>query len=254
MENNKSTILAIDVGNSAIHWNYITNGKIEEYMRNKHTELSLLPWDEVKKKNCSVVIAGMLPHMNEAIQTLTNEQQIKFIEINTSNQRIIKNTYHTMGIDRILNLIGALNILKPKSPVVVFDFGSATTMTSCDQNGGFLGGVVKAGFELELKGLSSLTFSLPNVPLAREQKVTKLNFLSQNTEDAILNGVILGQIAFVTNCLNLFEKETGNKPKVVFTGGNSSIVAKFYKNYDLIDHLLTLKGIYHCYQNSLVHY
>ena len=253
MENNKSTILAIDIGNSAIHWNYIAGGKIEEYHRNKHTELSLLPWDEVKAKNCPVVLAGMLPHMNDAIETITDEYKIKFIEINNSNQKIIKNTYPTMGIDRILNLIGALNILNPKSPMIVFDFGSATTITSCDQSGNFLGGSIKAGFELELKGLSTLTFSLPHVSLAREQKVLKLNVLSQNTEDAILHGVISGQIAFVSNCLNLFEKETGNKPKVVFTGGNSPIVAKFYKHYDLIDPLLTLKGIYHCYQNNLVH-
>lgn len=253
MSENQNTILAVDIGNSSIHWNFITDGKVDEYKRNKHTELSLFPWQKVKEINCPVVIAGMLPHMNDAIQTIAKDYKIKFVEINISNQRIIKNTYSTMGIDRVLNLIGALNSLKGlNSPIVVFDFGSATTVSACDKNGNFLGGLIKAGFELELKGLSTLTFSLPHVQLAREQKITKLNPVSGDTESAILHGVITGQIAFIDYYLKMFESEQGIKPKVIFTGGNSSIVAKFYKNFDLIDPLLTLKGIYHCYQSSLV--
>jgi type III pantothenate kinase len=252
MAENQNTILAIDIGNSSIHWNFITDGKVDEYKRNKHTELSLFPWQKVKEINCPVVIAGMLPHMNDAIQTIAKDYKIKFVEINISNQGIIKNTYPTIGIDRVLNLISALNSFKElNSPIVVFDFGSATTVTSCDKNGNFSGGLIKAGFELELKGLSTLTFSLPHVQLAREQKITKLNALTRETEDAILHGVITGQIAFIDYYLKMFENEQV-KPKVIFTGGNSSIVAKFYKNFDLIDPLLTLKGIYHCYQSSLV--
>lgn len=253
MATKSTTILAIDVGNSSIHWNFITDGNVLEYKRNKHTELSLFPWEKVKETNCPVVIAGMLPHMNDAIETVTGDYKIKFVEITNSNQGIIKNTYATIGIDRVLNLIGGLNSFRGlTSPIVVFDFGSATTVTSCDQNGYFLGGLIKAGFELELKGLSSLTFSLPHVQLAREQKITKLNTLSRDTEDAILHGVITGQIAFIDYYLKMFESEQKTKPKIIFTGGNSSIVAKFYKNFDLMDPLLTLKGIYHCYQSSLV--
>lgn len=252
MAENQNTILAIDIGNSSIHWNFITDGKVDEYKRNKHTELSLFPWQKVKEINCPVVIAGMLPHMNDAIQTITRDYKIKLVEITVSNQGIIKNTYPTIGIDRVLNLISALNSTKGlNSPIVVFDFGSATTVTSCDKNGNFSGGLIKAGFELELKGLSTLTFSLPHVQLAREQKITKLNALTRETEDAILHGVITGQIAFIDYYLKMFENEQV-KPQVIFTGGNSSIVAKFYKNFDLLDPLLTLKGIYHCYQSSLV--
>lgn len=253
MGNKDNTILAIDVGNSSIHWNFISDGKISEYNRNKHTELSLLPWDEVKERNCVVVIAGMLPHMNDAVQSIAEDYKIKFYEITLNNQNIIKNTYPTLGIDRICDLIGALNELKGlSSPVTIFDFGSATTVTSCSQDGTLMGGMIKAGCELEVKGLSNLTFSLPHVQFAREQKISKLNPLATNTGDAILHGILIGQTAMIDYYLELFEKETSQKSKVVFTGGNASIIAKFYKKYDLLDPFLTLKGIYHCYQKSLI--
>lgn len=254
MIGNKDTILAIDVGNSSIHWNFITNGKVEDYKRNKHSELSLLPWSEVKKNNYPVVIEGALPHMNEAVETIAKEYQIKFIEINVSNQHLIKHTYEALGIDRVCNLIGALKSFPNlKSPIIVFDFGTATTMTSCDQNGNFLGGIIRIGFEAELKAMSSQTLSLPHVNLAREQKIIKLNPLSKSTEDAMLHGVIIGQLSLIDYYLNLFKQEVHSDPKIVFTGGNSSIIKRFYnKKYDLHDPYLTLKGIYHCYMENLV--
>ena len=253
MSNDQNTILVIDVGNSSVHWDFVQGGKVEDYKRNKHTELSLLPWTEVKNNNIPVVIAGALPYMNEAIQTIADDYKIKFVEIKIDNQLVIQGTYPTLGIDRVCNLIAAINSFKElNTPIIVFDFGTATTTTSCDEKGNFLGGIIKPGFEVELQALASKTLSLPHVNLAKEQKVTKLNPLSKNTEDAILNGVIIGQVAFVECYLNLFNKEGHREPKVIFTGGNSSIISRFYKKYDLLDPYLTLKGIYYCYQASLV--
>ena len=254
MAKNQDTILAIDVGNTSIHWSFIQNGNIQSYNRNRHTELSLLPWDEAKKQNCLVVMACVLHHMNKAVQAIANDYKIKFVEIETTKQNIIKNVYPTLGIDRVCNLVAALKSLdKLKSPVIVFDFGTGTTSTSCDQNGNFLGGIIRTGFELELKAISSKTLSLPHVELAKEQKILKLNPLSRSTEDAILHGVIIGQIALVESYLTLFKKETNTEPKIVFTGGNAPIVSKFLsKKCDLYDPHLTIKGVYHCYQDSLV--
>ena len=246
------TILAIDVGNSSIHWNIIKDSNFDSYTRNKHIELSLLPWEAVKKINIPVVIAGALPHINEAAKEIADDHKITFHEINLTNQQIIRDTYPTLGIDRVCNLIGALKLFKnPEAPIIVFDFGSATTMTACDQNGNFLGGIIRTGFEVELKGISSKTLSLPHVELAKEQKITELNPLTHSTEDAILHGVIIGQIAFIKYSLNLLKTKIQKEPKVIITGGNSSIVSRFYKDYDLMDPCITLKGIYHCFQGSL---
>ena len=248
------TILAIDAGNTSIHWGYMKDGNLtSDYHRNRHTELSLLPWDEVKKNNYPVVIAGALVYMNEAIEGIAKDYGINFIELETHKQRIIKNTYPALGIDRICNLVGAINFFKAlNSPVIVFDFGTATTMTACDKDHNFLGGMIHTGCEIELKALASKTFSLPHVQLAKEQKITKLNPLSNNTEDAILHGVIIGQVALVESYLKLFKEETKSEPKIVFTGGNAETVSRFLKKPDLYDPHLTIKGIYHCYKENHV--
>ena len=253
MKVDENTILAIDVGNSSIHWAFIENGKFENYTRNKHTELSFLPWEEIKQKSIPVVIAGALNHINQAVQDITNDYKIKFIELDTDNQSVIKNTYSTLGIDRVCNLIAALDHFpKAKEPLIVFDFGTATTITACDEYGNFLGGMIKTGFEVELKAISSKTLSLPHVELAKEQKIKKLNPLTQNTEDAILHGVIIGQVALIDYYLNLFKSEGQKQPKLIFTGGNSSIIKRFYKNIDLFDPHLTLKGTYLCYKSLVM--
>ena len=255
MTQNQNKILAIDVGNTNVHWCYMEDGNIlGEYKRNKHTELSLLPWSDIKKQNCSVVIAGALTHMNEAIETITKDYDIKFIELETTKQKIIKNTYPTLGIDRVCNLVGAINSFKVlNSSIIVFDFGTATTITVCDKDHNFLGGLIHTGCEIELKALASKTFSLPHVRIATEQKIKKLNPLSNNTEDAMLHGVIMGQIALVESYLKIFKEETKSEPKIVFTGGNSNIISRFLKKPDLHEPYLTIKGIYYCYQSSLVY-
>lgn len=250
----QETILAIDIGNTNIHWSFITGGQLREYKRNRHTELSLLPWDEVKKKNIPAVIAGALPHINDSAEHIANDYNVKFIQLETPKQDVIKNTYSTLGIDRVCNLIGALKAFQNlKSPVAVFDFGTATTITACDKDSNFLGGMIKTGCKAELKAISSKTFSLPHVELAKEQKIKKLNPLSNSTEDGILHGVIIGQVALIKYYLNLFKEEVKSDPKIVFTGGNAPIISRFSDiNCDLYDPHLTVKGIYHCYQASLV--
>ena len=256
MNQEQNKILAIDVGNTNIHWCYMYEGKIEgEYNRNKHTELSLLPWEDIKKQKCPVVIAGALQHMNDAVKTIAGDYKVKLVEITVNNQNIIKHTYSTLGIDRVCSLVAALkSFTNLKVPVVVVDFGTATTISACDKDGNFLGGMIKTGFEIELKAMSSKTLSLPHVELAKEQKITKLSPLSKSTEDAMLHGVIIGQVGLIEYYFNLFKKEVHPEPKVVFTGGNAPIITRFTgKKYDLFDPHLTIKGIYHCYQSSLVH-
>ncbi len=255
MTNSQNKIFAIDVGNTNIHWCFMENGTIQgEYKRNRHPELSLLPWEEIKKQNCPVVIAGALIHMNDAVKTIASDHKVNFIEIDINKQSIIKNTYSTLGIDRVCNLVASLKSFSNlNSPIIVFDFGTATTITSCDQHGNFLGGMITTGCEIELKAISSKTLSLPHVEMAKEQKIKKLNPLCNNTEDSILHGTIARQVALIEYYLNLFKKEVSLDAKIVFTGGNASIVLRFTdKKCDLHDPHLTIKGIYHCYQSSLI--
>lgn len=254
MAKDQKTILAIDVGNTNVHWCYMKDGNtLSEYKRNKHTELSIIPWEEIKKENYPVVIAGTLTHMNDTVKAIAEDHGIRFLEITIDKQNIIKNTYPTLGIDRVCNLVASLNYFQNLNcPVLVFDFGTATTMTACDHKGNFLGGMITTGCEIELKAMSSKTLSLPHVEIAKEQKISKLSSISKSTEDSILHGVIVSQLALVDYYLKMFKEDVKSEPKVVFTGGNAAIISRFYnKKCDLYNPLLTIKGIYYCYQSIL---
>ena len=189
--------------------------------------------------------------MSDSVLNTAKEFGVKAVEIKTNKQTAIKDTYLTLGIDRVCNLTAAIKLLKNNnSPIVVFDFGTATTVSACSKDGKFLGGIITTGCETELNALSSRTFTLPHVEIAKEQKIEKLNVLSKNTEDAILHGTIAGQVGLTEYFLINFEKEIKQKPKIVFTGGNCQIISRFYKEkIDLIDPSLTVKGIYYCYKS-----
>lgn len=252
---NENTIFAIDVGNTLIHWAVIKNGELcSEYKRNLHSELSLLPWGEIKQNNYTVVIASALSHINEAIRNTCKEEGIKSLEIKIEKQQIVKNIYPTIGVDRVCDLAAALRILKNNTdPVVVFDFGTATTASVCDARGKFLGGLILTGFETELNALSAKTFSLPHVDIARECKVRDLNPLAKDTEESMLQGVIIGQIAFIEYYLKLIEQKHNLKPKVIITGGNAPTVSRFFNKYYLYDPCLTLKGLFCLSEEMLIH-
>lgn len=247
---NEDTILGIDIGNSHLHWGFIQNGIVSKYSACKHSEINSIPWSIIYKHKCPIAIAGTTEYIKDSLTNKVKEHNLKLLEINTDKQDIIKNIYPTLGSDRVCNLIACLNIFHDlSSSIIVFDFGTATTVTSCGKDGDFLGGLIKAGLITELKALSSQT-TLPHI--TTQKTVSDINIFSKNTEDAILHGVISGQIAFIQYYLKTFQDKTNSNPKVIFTGGNAAIITRFYKRYDLYEPHLTLKGIYYTYQACII--
>ncbi len=248
---NKS-IYCIEIGNSNIHTaSFNEKGEISADERISHSEISLLPWAEIKEKHSIIVCAGEITHIKDFLIETVSDKNIKYLDLKIENQRIVKNTYPTLGIDRVCNLIGALHCKLGDSPIITFDFGTATTATACDSNGNFLGGTIAPGFEIGLASLSTKTFNLPNIELARECKILELNPLAKSTDEAMLQGVIISQVSFVNHYLKLFNEKVKAKPKIVITGGNAPIITRFFSDYDLHDPFLTLKGVYYTYLNAV---
>lgn len=253
----ENKILAIDLGNTNIHWCYINNGIIDgKYSIIKNFDFCNLSWDEIKKQDLPVVIAGATHYLAKDLKEIKKRFNIKFIELTSDKQSTIKNIYPGLGIDRICNLTAAFKYFQKneknlKSNIIVFDFGTATTVSCCDQSGQFIGGLIHSGIETELKAVSREMPALPKVEIAKVQ--SKINSLPTNTEEAILNAVLIGQIGFINHFLDLFKEKHG-EAKIVFTGGNAELILKLSNiQHDLFDPLLTVKGIYYNYTGKLVH-
>lgn len=241
--------LVIDVGNSHLHIGTFDNGypiSNEPDIR-KHDDLEKIEFKSVEK----IYLSCGINEIADKIKDLASKNGKKVFEINSNNQIFILDTYKTLGIDRVCNLIGALKhkAYNGSDYVVVFDFGTATTVTVCDKERKFLGGLIKAGIQTELKSLSQSTKTLPNVLI----KDVTLNAFAMNTEDAILSGVILDHLGFIEKYLNEFENKYKAKPKIFFTGGNSKLISKLYSKDVCIDNLLTLNGIYYAAEEIYSH-
>ena len=151
------------------------------------------------------------------------------------------------GIDRIINVIAARK--KHSGITVVVDLGSAITIDVISENGDFAGGMIMPGVKLQLKALNEYTSKLP---LLEPQKSNRL--IGENTEEAILSGVIRGVGAAIDGLLQQIEDEAEKNQIVIATGGDAELISEYLvDSFDFIDVNLTLNGmkcIYEVYLNS----
>lgn len=142
-----------------------------------------------------------------------------------------------IGADRIVNGYAAFKIYG--SPVIVVDFGTATSFDIVNANNEFIGGIIAAGMMIQAEALGKYTSKLPKVNIEAPK-----NAIGTNTVDAMLSGIVRGHAAMIDGLIEDCEKELGQKAIIVATGGYSSIISKYLKrNFDDINPDLTLIGL-----------
>lgn len=141
-----------------------------------------------------------------------------------------------VGPDRVVNCLAALARWKP--PLVVVDFGTATTFDVVSKKGAFAGGMIVAGPDTLLRSLSARTARLPTLPVARTATV-----IGKNTAHAMQAGGFWGSVDLVEGLLARIAKELGAKPTVIATGGFSRVVGPACRSIDHTDPDLTLEGL-----------
>lgn len=151
------------------------------------------------------------------------------------------------GIDRIINVIAARK--KYSGITAVVDLGSAITIDVISENGDFAGGMIMPGVKLQLKALNEYTSKLP---LLEPQKSNRL--IGENTEEAILSGVVRGIGAAIDGLLQQIEDEAEKDQIVIATGGDAELISEYsFYAFNFVDVDLTLNGmkyIYEVYLNS----
>ena len=141
-----------------------------------------------------------------------------------------------VGADRLLNsLAGHRNY---GGPLVVIDFGTATTFDVVDQDGAYLGGIIAPGINLSLETLHRAAARLPRIGIGRPQAV-----IGRNTVAAMQSGVYWGYVAMIEGLVVRVQAEYGGKMKVIATGGLASLLAEGTTVIGHIDADLTLDGL-----------
>lgn len=141
-----------------------------------------------------------------------------------------------IGGDRIVNSIAALEIYN-KAPLVIIDFGTATTFDVINGYKEYCGGVIATGINLSLNALEKAAAKLPKIEVEKTDKV-----IGDDTKSAMQSGIYNGYASMIEGLLNKIEQELGEKPFVIATGGLAKLFEEL-EYIDIVDDELTLKGL-----------
>ena len=148
-----------------------------------------------------------------------------------------------VGADRIVNCVSALVKYGGKQPMIVVDFGTATTFNVISENSEFIGGVIAPGIKGSLDSLVNGTAKLPRVEIEAPKSV-----IAKNTVTNMQAGIVFGFAGLVDYIVAKIKRELNTQSvKTVATGGFSQIISKEISCIDVVDKMLTLNGLKYLY-------
>ena len=150
---------------------------------------------------------------------------------------------HEVGADRIVNNVAAIRKYGCGKPMIVVDFGTATTFNILSRDGEFIGGVISPGIKGSLESLVSGTAKLPRVEIEAPKSV-----IATNTVTNMQAGIVFGFAGLVEFIVRKIRSELrAERVFTVATGGFSETIATQTKCIDAIDKMLTLDGLKYLY-------
>ncbi len=253
-------ILTIDVGNTNITCGVFEKEDIAASFRittkipRTSDEYGMLISNLLEKNSLSpkdvedAIICSVVPNVMHSLEgALIKYFNIKPIIVEAGVKtgiRIVTPNPQQIGADRIVDAVAGYELYG--GPVIVIDFGTATTYDYVDENGAFLGGVTAPGIRISAKALWEDAAKLPEIEIKKPE-----NVLGKDTISSMQSGLVYGQIGQTEYIIKRVKEEMGRPDaKVVVTGGLGRIIANETSYVDVYDPNLTLKGIFLVYKKN----
>lgn len=141
-----------------------------------------------------------------------------------------------VGADRIVNAVAAYHLYG--GPLIIVDFGTATTFCAVNAHGEYLGGAIAPGIAISSEALFSRASKLPRIELVKPGHV-----IGKNTITGMQAGIIYGFVGQVDGIVRRMKSELEENVKVVSTGGFAALVQSESNCIDIVNPLLTLQGL-----------
>lgn len=141
-----------------------------------------------------------------------------------------------VGADRVVNAVAAIKLYQP--PLIVVDFGTATTFCAIAPNGEYQGGAVAPGLSISNEALFHRTAKLPKVEIEKPKSI-----IGRNTIHAMQAGIFYGYLGLVEGIISRMKGEMGCNPQVIATGDFARFIGDNTKWINVIEPHLTLHGL-----------
>lgn len=253
-------ILVFDVGNTNMvigvyekdrlltHWRVRTNAHrtCDEYgmMLKELFNYNQIGMDQIK----ALVISSVVPPLMMELIWMSEKYFSAYpmiIEPGIKTGLALKyDNPREIGADRVVNAVAAYN--KYQGPLIIVDFGTATTFCVVDGDGNYLGGAIAPGITISTEALFNRASKLPRVEFSKPR-----HLIGKNTVASIQSGIIYGFVGQVEGIINRMKKEIAGEVKVVATGGLANIISPETDCIDIIDEYLTLDGLRIIYEMNV---
>lgn len=245
-------ILAVDVGNTQTviglfgaegldgHWRVSTDATLTaDELRVKVGGLLASggsSWEVVERVVLSSVVPSQTAAYDEMARAVTGRAPMVVGPGLKTGIAVHYDDPREVGADRIVNAVAAVE--EHGAPVIVVDFGTATTIDVIDASGAYVGGAIAPGVETSADALFERAARLSKVELEVPASV-----IGTNTRASVQAGLMLGGAAMVDGLVRRCWAELGTECVVVATGGLAARMTPLCETVTRIDGDLTLKGL-----------
>jgi len=246
-------LLALDIGNTNITMgvfdeeNLVGTFRLSTQIARTSDEFGILMMNVIERNGIdsksidAVIVSSVVPKiMYSLVSGIKKYFKVKPMIVQAGIKTGIKIKIANpseVGADRIVDLAGAYGIYG--GPVLVLDFGTATTYDLVDADGCFEAGITSPGIKISAKALWEDAAKLPEIEIEKPDSI-----LAKNTITSMQAGLVYGYIGQTEYIIDKVKEETGiENLKVVATGGLGRIIADNTDKIDIYDPELTLQGM-----------
>lgn len=253
-------LLAVDVGNTNINFGVYDGEKLRVMFKvmakmsrtsdefgisiRELMDLNGISKDEIDGCIIASVVPNVMHSLTTAIERYIGCKPLIVGPGVKTGIRIVTENPKEVGADRIVDAVAAYD--KFGGPVLVIDFGTATTYDLVSEDGSFIAAITAPGLRISAKALWEDTAKLPEVEIKKPASI-----LATETISSMQAGLVYGQIGQTEYIIEKVKEESGiENLKVVATGGLGGIISDETKKIDVYEKFLTLDGLRLIYEKN----